>query len=107
MGEIARELSRLLARWRRTSWKRAQQLSRSRLQLRMEDTRAVSAWYGAQEILALPRMTPEQAIARSEAVTIDDLQRVGRRLISDERLHVALVGPVEGETLMSGVTVDG
>ena len=107
MSEIASELRRLREPVAADELERAQQMARSRLQLRMEDTSAVSGWYGAQEILALPRMTPEQAIARSDAVTIDDLQRVAQRLISDERLHVALVGPVEGVALMSGVGIDG
>ena len=107
VSEIANELRRALDPLTADELERAQRLLRSRVQLRMEDTRAVSGWYGAHAILDLPRQTPEEAIAHTDAVTVEDVQRVATRLISDDRMHVALVGPVEGAELMAGITVDG
>ena len=104
--EIASELRRALRPVSPEELERAQRLLRTRLQLRMEDTRAVSGWYGSQEILDLPGMTPEQVTARTDAVTVEDVRRVAARLISDERLHFALVGPLDGAQLLAGVSVD-
>ena len=107
VSEIANELRRALDPFAPDELERAQRLLRSRVQLRMEDTRAVSGWYGAHAILDLPRQTPEEAIAHTDAVTVEDVQRVATRLITDDRIHIALVGPVEGAELMAGITVDG
>ncbi len=79
---------------------RAQGLLRARTLLRMEDTRSVSGWYGSQEILDLPRLTPEETIARVEAVTIQDISRVAERVLTDANLHLAAVGPLEGVDLL-------
>ncbi len=104
--EIAAELKRAREPVTAEELGRAQRLVRSRLQLRMEDTRAVSAWHGSQEVLGLPRLTPEESTARTDAVTVDDIQRAAERLITDEGLHIALVGPVDGEAILAGVSVD-
>ncbi|MDP6605501.1 MAG: pitrilysin family protein [Dehalococcoidia bacterium] len=103
--EIAAELKRAREPVSAEELERAQLLLRARLQLRMEDTRAVSAWHGSQEVLDLPRLTPEETIARTNAVTVDDVERAAARVIDDETLQVALVGPVDGAELLSGVSV--
>ncbi len=103
--EIAAELRRAREPVTAEELERAQRLLRTRLQLRMEDTRAVSAWHGSQEILDLPRLTPEQTIARTDAVTIEDVERVAARVIDDASLQVAFVGPVDGAELLAGVSV--
>ena len=105
--EIVTELRRALQPVAQEELERAQRLLRTRVQLRMEDTRAVSGWYGAQEILDLPPMTPEQAVARADAVTVEDVQRVAARVIVDEGLHYAFVGPLDGAELLDGVSIDG
>ena len=105
--EIVSELRRALEPVSVDELERAQQMLRTRLQLGMEDTRAVSAWYGSQEALGIPRMTPEQVTARTDAVSIEDVQRVATRLISDDRLHFALVGPLDGDQLLADLSVDG
>ena len=86
---------------------RAQVLLRARVQLHMEDTRAIASWYGSHVVLDLPSTTPEEAIARTDAVTREDVQRVAARLISDEQLHLAVVGPLVGEDLLTGLNVNG
>lgn len=105
--EIANELRGALKPLAQDELERAQGLLRTRLQLRMEDTRAVSGWYGSQEILDVPRLTPEEALVRTDAVTIEDVQRVAARLITDSELHVALVGPLDAAELLAGISIDG
>ena len=59
------------------------------MMLRMEDTRAVSGWIGAQELLLGHVRTVEDAVAEMDAVTIEDLQRVAREIIDPRRAYLA------------------
>ena len=68
---------------------KARELSKGRLLLRMEDTRNVGGWIGAQELLLGAVRSVEQVVAEMEAVTLDDLQRVARR---DHRPGEAIPG---------------
>jgi predicted Zn-dependent peptidase len=77
---------------------RAKELAKGRLLLRMEDTRAVADWLGAQELIAGRIRTVDEVAARIDAVTADDLQRVARRLIVADQLNLAVVGPFEDES---------
>jgi len=95
LGEVARELRRIREPVDADELERAQALARSRVQLRMEDTRAVSALYGALTALELPLVSPEQTIERYDAVTIEDVQRVAERVVSDSALRLSVVGPFE------------
>ncbi len=97
--EIGRELGRARAFISDDELARAKAVARSRTQLRLEDTRAVSALYGSQAILGLPLRTPEETLARSAAVTVEDVLRVAERVITPERLQLAAVGPVGRDTL--------
>jgi predicted Zn-dependent peptidase len=76
---------------------KARELSRGRLLLRMEDTRAVSGWLGAQELLLRRVRTLDEVIAEMEAVTLEDLLRVARDLLVTDRLHMAIVGPFRSD----------
>jgi predicted Zn-dependent peptidase len=95
LTEVARELRRIREPVDAEELERAQALARSRVQLRMEDTRSVSALYGALTALELPLTTPEQTIERYDAVTIEDVQRVAERVVSDAGLRLSVVGPFE------------
>jgi predicted Zn-dependent peptidase len=72
---------------------RAKDLARGRMQLRLEDTRAVSDWFGAQELLAGRVRTVDEVIELIDAVTVEDLRRVARRLLVSDQLSLAVVGP--------------
>jgi len=93
--EIRRELDRLAEPVTAAELERAQAVARSRIQLRMEDTRAVSGWYGAQATLHRPLRSPEDTLARYQSVTLDDLQTVAERIIQPEAAHLAIVGPYD------------
>jgi predicted Zn-dependent peptidase len=76
---------------------KARELAKGRMLLRMEDTRAVSGWLGGQEILTGDIQSPEDVIARLEAVQPQDLQRVAQSLLQREKLNMAVVGPHRSE----------
>lgn len=69
--------------------------AKGRLFLNMEDTRAVSSWYGGQALLLDCTRTVDEVVADLEAVTPDDLIRVAHDLIRDDRLRLAVVGPFD------------
>ncbi|OGO50778.1 MAG: hypothetical protein A2148_03570 [Chloroflexi bacterium RBG_16_68_14] len=76
---------------------RAKELAKGRLLLRMEDTRAVSDWLGAQELLAGRLRTVDEVAALIDAVTSEDLRRVAGQLIVSDQLNLAIVGPFRSD----------
>ena len=63
------------------------------LELRMEETRHVASWVGAQEALHDRVYTLDEALAAVAAVTADDVVRVAGGLFRDELLRLAVVAP--------------
>lgn len=91
------ELRRLRAGVAEEELRRAKELAKGRMLLRMEDTRAVSGWLGGQEMLTAEVLTPEEVVARLEAVTAGDLTRIIDSLLRRDRLSLAIVGPHRSE----------
>ena len=76
---------------------KAKEYTKGRLLLRMEDSRAVSGWLASQEMLQASVATPDQVVAKIDAVTPDDVARVAHRLFQPEQLRLAVVGPHRSE----------
>jgi len=76
---------------------RAKEISKGRLLLRMEDTRAVSGWMGSQELLFGQVRTVEEVVEAVEAVTEDDVRQLARELLMPERIVSAVIGPHRSE----------
>jgi predicted Zn-dependent peptidase len=77
--------------------RKAKELSKGRLLLRMEDTRSVSGWLGGQEMLNGVIRTPDEVVELIEAVTVDDVKRVARKLLDETQMTMALVGPFRSD----------
>ena len=92
--EITRELTRIRSSVDPDELERAKQQVRSRIQIQLEESRAVSAWYGTRAALDMPLLSPEDAIAAFDAVTLEDVERVAQRLIVEDEMHLAVVGPI-------------
>jgi predicted Zn-dependent peptidase len=60
----------------------------------MEDSRNVAGWLGGQEMLAGRILTLEEVVAIIDSIHVSDLQRIARELIADEKMRLAVVGPV-------------
>ena len=75
---------------------RAKRLMAGRLMLRMEDSRAVAAWMGAQESLVGRMFDVRHIIERIEAVTAEQVTETAARLLTPENLNMAIVGPLRG-----------
>jgi predicted Zn-dependent peptidase len=72
---------------------KAKEYTKGRLLLRMEDSRAVATWLGAQELLLGKVATPDQVIDQIDAVRVEDVARVAQRLLTQDNLKLAVVGP--------------
>jgi predicted Zn-dependent peptidase len=72
---------------------KGKEVAKGRLLLRMEDTRAVAGWLGAQEILLDEVKTVDEVVEEIDAVTAEDVRTVANELIRADRLNLAAVGP--------------
>lgn len=73
---------------------RAKDLAKGRMLLAMENTRSVSSWLGAQEILNDVILNVDEVAAIIDSVTLQDVKRVACRLIVDTQVNMAIVGPL-------------
>ncbi len=77
---------------------RAAAFATGRLQLRLEDTRAVMSWLGAQELLFDHVQLPEEVIASVRAVTVDEVQAAAGTYITPDSYRLAVVGPYRSDS---------
>lgn len=94
---ILEELARLKDGIPEAELTKAKELSKGRLLLRMEDSRSVASWSGAQELLLGHILTVDEVVSKIEAVTSNDLKQIARQLLVTEKLNLAIVGPVSKE----------
>ena len=76
---------------------KARELSKGRILLRMEDSRNVAMWMGAQETLTGSVRTVDEVVERIDAVSTEDIERVAADLICEEKLKLAVVGPYRSD----------
>ena len=76
---------------------RAKELTKGRLDLRMEDTQNTALWCAGQELLNREILTVDDVAKRIDAVSEKDLVAVAEEYLVPEHLSVAVVGPVAGD----------
>jgi predicted Zn-dependent peptidase len=94
---VLRELDRIKEGTPEEELHIAREFLKGRLVLRMEDSRSVAAWLGAQELLHDEVLTVEQVLAKVDAITPGDIQRVANSLLVTEKLSMAVVGPFRSD----------
>ena len=72
---------------------RARAYTSGRLELRLEESRHVSAWLGVQEALHDRVLTLDDALAELATVTPEGIQALAQRLFRDDRLCLAVIAP--------------
>ncbi len=72
---------------------RARDYTLGRLELRLEETRAMASFLGSQEAMHDRVMTMDEVMEALRAVSAGDIQALARRLFRDEALCVAVIGP--------------
>jgi predicted Zn-dependent peptidase len=100
LAAILEELSKLRHGIAADELTRAKELSKGRLYLRFEETQNVALWYGSQEILLRQILDIDDVVSIVDAITIDELQEVAQKILTDDGLNLAVIGPVhEGKPL--------
>jgi predicted Zn-dependent peptidase len=94
---ILGELSKLKRGVTPDELNRAKELSKGRLQLRLEDSQQVALWLGSQELLRRQILDIDEVISIIDAIGVDELGQVAGKLLSSHRLNLAVVGPVKNE----------
>ena len=93
ISAIMEQLSGLREGIPETELNKARELTKGRMLLRMEDSRATAMWIGAQEKLLGKVRTVDEVVGLLDSITTDDLERVAEDLIQEDQLSLALVGP--------------
>ncbi len=100
------ELLRLRAGLEEHELAHAREMTHGRIELRMEDTRSLAGWAGAQLVLNGRVREVDEILAEVDAVTVADTRRVAERLVRPELLRAAVVGPLRSrrrlERLLGG-----
>ncbi|OGN96442.1 MAG: hypothetical protein A2Y89_04830, partial [Chloroflexi bacterium RBG_13_51_18] len=86
---IMAELARLKERIPEAEIRKAKELFKGRIMLRMEDSRSVAGWTGSQEILLGEILTVDEVINIVDAITAGELQKISGEILKGEGLHLA------------------
>jgi predicted Zn-dependent peptidase len=76
---------------------RAKELTKGRLYLRFENSQDVALWYGSQEMLMQQILDIDDVISIVDAISIDALEEVAEKILTNSALNLAVVGPVKSE----------
>ena len=74
---------------------KARNFTKGRFVLQLESPQGLILFGMRKEVLEGRAPDPEEVLAGVDAVTGDDVQRVARDLITDEKLRLALIGPFD------------
>lgn len=67
------------------------------LLISLEDTWSVASRNGSHQLYYGQVIPIEQVVAEVESVTLADVRRVAERVLREDALHLAVIGPIEGE----------
>ncbi len=85
--------------------KRVKDQAEGRMAFTLESTSGVADDYGGSVLFYDKVITPEEALAKIQAVTQDDIKSVAADIFTDERLNMAVIGPaVDGDAFRKVLT---
>jgi predicted Zn-dependent peptidase len=68
---------------------------RGKMALSLESSDEVAGYLAGQEIMKGKIERPEEILARIDKVSADDIMRVARETFVNEKINLAMIGPVE------------
>lgn len=92
---IVQEVARIREGVTEKEFSQAKELTKGRMLLRMEESRVVSGFLGGQELLRGKVKTVDEVIASIDAVEIDDIAKVAKRVIRSDKMALSMVGPFD------------
>ena len=105
VAAILEELSKIKQEIAASELTRAKELSKGRLYLRFEDSQNVALWYGSQEILLREILDIDDVISIVDAITIDEVQGVAQKILTDGGINLAVTGPIKENSLVKESTL--
>ena len=76
---------------------KARNVAKGRFVLQTESPHGLIMFGLRREVLEGTTAEPEEILAGLDAVTVEDVQRVGQDLIDSKAMHLAVIGPFEDE----------
>ena len=74
---------------------RNKELSKGRIVMGLEDSRAVASWIGGQELTFGEIKTPREVMALIDSVKTEDMLELAEEIYSSEHLNLVLIGPYD------------
>ncbi len=71
---------------------KAKEFLKGHLVLELEDSRAVAVYYAQQELLEKETDNPDEVLKKLDSVKIDEVNTVGKKYFTDDKLNLALIG---------------
>lgn len=94
LTEICKQLHSIAAKGvTAAELKRAQDNARGRTAIALEDSENVVSWFVGQEVLTKKISTPEEKLAKLDAVTREDVQKIAKYLFQTKNINFAIIGP--------------
>jgi len=75
--------------------RKAKEYMKGHLVLELEDSRSVSTFYAHQELDEEVVLNPDEVLKKIDAVTVDQIDEVGKKYFVNEGLNLALIGNYE------------
>jgi predicted Zn-dependent peptidase len=95
IGALLGELARMKKDVTEEELRRARELVKGRLELRLEDTQNAALWFAGQQLLNNEILTLDEVCRRIDDVTLSHVAAVADEFLTGENLSLAVVGPVE------------
>jgi predicted Zn-dependent peptidase len=77
--------------------KKAKEYNKGHFVLGLEDTQSVAIFFAMNQILENEIKTPEDTLAKIEAVTREDVQRVAKKYLDTKAFNLAIIGDFKDE----------
>ena len=74
---------------------KVREIVRSHLKMGLESSDDVAAYFGDQEVAKKEIKTPEEYEKIIQSITAKDIMRVAKRIFTNERMNLAIVGPIK------------
>lgn len=74
-----------------------------RLVLGLEASDALASFYGGQEIIGEPIITPDDLIKKIESVTAEEIQQVAHEVFQNQKLNVTVIGSLESDVALRNI----
>jgi predicted Zn-dependent peptidase len=95
---VLREMSRLKTKpVSKRELGRAREYTVGQIEMGMDRVMSLMMWAGENLLLSGKTVSPEETIRNFRAVTSEDIQRIANQFFLEDRLNLAVVGPIEGE----------